>query len=155
LNAYAAELAATRASDDELRALRQAAERLRVIETVDQTVADLKAFLWQLSAASHNAILATLCKLLVNLQLDLAVELSDRNLASWRRTAGSLYEHRIRVVEALEARDPQTAIALVRAYHDSTVSTITSSRKAKAIRLSDPHLEELVSSLMATRRSNE
>lgn len=153
LNAYAAELAATRASDAELRELRRSAERLRIIETVDGAVADLKAFWWQLSGASHNAILAALCKLLVTLQLDLAVELSDGNSASWRRTAGSLYEHRIRVVEALEARDAQAAVALVRAHHESSVTAITSSRKAKAARLSDPHLTELVSSLMPSRNA--
>jgi GntR family transcriptional repressor for pyruvate dehydrogenase complex len=151
LNAYAAELAATRASDDELRELRRTAERLRVIESVDETVAHLKAFVWQLSAASHNAILATLCKLLVNLQLDLAIELSDRDLGSWRRVAGNLYEHRIRFVEALEARDSQLATALVRAYHERSVTLITSSRKARANRPADPHHAELVSSLMASR----
>jgi GntR family transcriptional repressor for pyruvate dehydrogenase complex len=145
---YSVELACARADKGEIAELRNAAERLAVIVDVDDSVAKLKAFVRQLAAISHNPILTALCKLLFDLQLQLVLELTDRKVAAWKHLAGGLYAQRIRVVEALEARDVAGAVASVRAYHKRTVALIASSPKARAIEPSDPRLAELVSSLL-------
>jgi GntR family transcriptional repressor for pyruvate dehydrogenase complex len=151
LLAHAAELATTQATDAEIAALRQAAERLAVLTSVKQTVADLKDFLQQLSAMSHNPLLAALSKALVELQVGLALDLSGGKLAAWKKVAGGLHEERLRIVEALEARDADRAVALMRAYHVRTLELIAASPKARRIRHSDPQLSQLVASLMGNR----
>lgn len=152
LYGYSVELACARASKAEVAELRRAAEHLAVIADVDDTVANLKAFTRQLAEISHNPILTALCKLLVDLQLELAQELTERKVAALKRVAGGLYDHRIRVVEALEARDAPRAVAAVRAYHQRTVALLSTSRKAREIAPSDPHLADLVSSLLERKQ---
>ncbi|MDB5409269.1 MAG: bacterial regulatory s, gntR family protein [Rhodospirillales bacterium] len=151
LHAHAAELAVTQATRPEIALLRQAAERLAVVATVTQTVADLKDFLQQLSAMSHNPLLAALCKALVELQVGLALDVSGGKLAAWKRVAGRLHAERLRIVEALECRDADRAVALVRAYHQRTLELIAASPKAQRIRHTDPQLAQLVASLMGGR----
>jgi GntR family transcriptional regulator, transcriptional repressor for pyruvate dehydrogenase complex len=154
LTAHAAELATRLASDDEIAALRQAAENLADIARVDETAANLKTFLHQLSAISHNPLLSALCKSLVELQVELALSLLGRQIAPWKKVAGALYADRILVVEAIEARDPVRAVALVRAYHDRTRALIASLPRAKTIMSSDPRLIKLVCSLIASPASS-
>jgi GntR family transcriptional repressor for pyruvate dehydrogenase complex len=155
LHAYAAELAATQATKPEIAALRQAAERLAVLTSVPQTVADLKDFLQLLSAMSRNPLLAALCKALVELQVGLALDLSGGKLASWKKVAGALHDERLRIVEALEGRDADRAVALVRAYHTRALELISASPKARRIRHTDPQLAQLVASLMGDRSTSE
>lgn len=150
LTAHAAELATQFATDDEIAALRKAAEKLNVIVRVEETAADLKAFLHQLAAISHNPLLSALCKSLVELQVELALRLLGKQVAPWKKIAGALYADRILVVEAIEARDPVRAVALVRAYHDRARALIASLPRAKTIMSSDPRLIKLVCSLVAS-----
>jgi GntR family transcriptional regulator, transcriptional repressor for pyruvate dehydrogenase complex len=155
LHAHAAELAATQATKPEIASLRLAAERLATISSVPQTVADLKDFLQQLSAMSHNALLAALCRALVELQVGLALDVSGGKLSSWKRVAGGLHAERLRIVEALEGRDADRAVALVRAYHQRTLKLIAASPKARRMRQSDPQLAQLLASLMSGRSAGD
>jgi GntR family transcriptional repressor for pyruvate dehydrogenase complex len=151
LNGHAAELAAAKASRQEIAGLRAAVERLAVISAVEQTAADLKDFLQRLSAISHNPLLAALCKFLADLQVEFALEASERKLSAWRKVAGALQQERLQIVEALEARDAQAAVALVRAYHQRALSLVAALPKAREFKLSDPHLSGLISSLAGGR----
>jgi hypothetical protein len=65
--------------------------------------------------------------------------------------AGALYQDRIAVVEALEARDGVRAVRATRAYHDHALELITSSPTARQIGISDPSYTRVISSLMTTK----
>jgi GntR family transcriptional repressor for pyruvate dehydrogenase complex len=141
LNAHAAGLVARTASEEE------------IADTDDPGRAsdELLRFLRLLSALSGNAILAAMCAVLAEIQVELAIELSRRGLLEFRDVAGALYLDRIAVVEALEARDADRAVRVTRAYHDHAMELITSSPTARQIRVSDPSYSQLLSSLMSTK----
>jgi GntR family transcriptional repressor for pyruvate dehydrogenase complex len=151
LNSHAAGLAASQATDEEIGSLRKAAERLGDLEDLDRAMKELLSFLRQLSALCRNTLLAAMCAFLGEIQVELAIELSKRRLLPLREVAGALYQDRIAVVEALEARDADRAVRATRAYHDHALELITSSPTAREIRVSDPSYARLISSLMSTK----
>ncbi|MCX5554633.1 FadR/GntR family transcriptional regulator [Streptomyces sp. NBC_00038] len=151
VNSHAAGLAARHATDEELASLREAAERLASIEDLDRAMQDLRSFLRLLSGLCGNPVLAAICSFLGQLQVELAMELSQRQMLPLREVAGALHNDRILVVEALEARDPERAEQATRAYHDHALELLTSSPGTQQIRLSDPSYTRLISSLMSTK----
>ncbi|MFD4876356.1 FadR/GntR family transcriptional regulator [Streptomyces sp. NPDC058420] len=130
LNAYAAELAATQASDEEVTRLREASQAIPASEGVTQTAAALREFFDTLSAISHNPLLAALCRFITEMQIELAVKLADSDNRDFVRVVGSLHDDRMRIVAAVTSRDPLHAAAVVRDYHRLTVEQITEARKA-------------------------
>jgi GntR family transcriptional regulator, transcriptional repressor for pyruvate dehydrogenase complex len=154
LNSHAAGLAAHHAADEEIASLREAAERLAELDDLDQAMKDLRHFLRQLSTLCHNTLLAAICALLGEIQVELAIELSERRLLPLREVAGALYHDRIAVVEALEARDADRVVRTTRAYHDHAMELITSLPTAQQIRVSDPSYTRLISSLMSTKAAS-
>jgi GntR family transcriptional repressor for pyruvate dehydrogenase complex len=151
LNSHAAGLAARQATDEEIASLREAAERLAQLDDLDQAMKDLLHFLRQLSTLSRNPLLAAMCACLGEIQVELAIELSERRLLPLREVAGALYQDRIAVIEALEARDADRAVRATRAFHDHALELIDSSPTARQIRISDPSYTRLISSLMTTK----
>ena len=141
---HAAELAARDASTDELARLRDAAEAIVPITSVAQASEGLRLYLRTLAEISHNPLLATLCRYLIDLQIDLALERSGRSLASWKQIAGVLHTERLDIVDALECRDPGRAMQLTRAYQERALTLVGSPRKGKARRARDADLSPLL-----------
>ena len=151
LNSHAAGLAASEATDEEIASLRETAERLAELDDLDQGMKDLRHFLRQLSTLGRNTLLGAMCGFLGEIQVELAIELSERRLLPLREVASALYQDRIAVVEALEARDADRAVRATRAYHDHALELITSSPTARQIGISDPSYARVISSLMTTK----
>ncbi len=82
-------------------------------------------FLSHLAAAAHNPLLAALCDFLSDLQIRLALELSGRSFARWRRMTAALQTERIAIVAALDRRDRPAAIDAVRAYQAAAMTLVT------------------------------
>lgn len=151
LNRYAAQLAARNATDAEIASLRETAEKLDVINETDRTIEYLRAFLRCLSEISHNALLVPLCRLLTDVQVELAFELSGGRLSEWRRVAGGLQTHRLAIVEALESRSVQRTVEAVDAYTAEAEQLIFSTLRAKKIQVSDPGYARLLADMLGTR----
>ena len=141
---HAAELAAREASVQELATLREAAEAIVPVTSAAQAADSLRLYLRRLAEISHNPLLATLCRFLIDLQIDLALERSGGSLASWKRTAGELHAERMDIVDALASRSPERAMELTRAYQQRALTLIEPSRKSKARREPDPDLSRLL-----------
>lgn len=141
---HAAELAARAASTEELASLREAAEAIVPITSVAQASEGLRLYLRTLAEISHNPLLATLCRYLIDLQIDLALERSGRSLASWKQIAGELHTERLDIVDALDRRDPGRAMQLTRAYQERALPLVDSPRKGKARRARDADLSPLL-----------
>lgn len=136
LNAYAAELAAEHASDEEIAELRAAAEAEASVkdEDVEQSAAALKHFFNTLAEISHNPLLAALSRFITEVQVGLAVKLSGASGGGggdWGQVAGALQPERLGIVDAVAGRDPAVANAAVREYHRSVVARIISVRKGE------------------------
>jgi len=156
LNAYAVQLAARDATDEEIASLREAAEKLAVIRSVDEASADLRQYLRRLSEISHSALLAALCGFFADVQVELAFEMSGGpKLADWQRIAGALHPQRIAVVESLEARDGERAAEMVRAHHARALELVTPSQRGQETRFSDPLFSQLIASLLNTRLASQ
>ncbi|MFF3573942.1 FadR/GntR family transcriptional regulator [Nocardia jiangxiensis] len=152
LNSYAAELAVEYATDDDIAALRAAAERTADTSEVRLSAAALREFFVALSVASHNALLSALCKALSEIQIGLAVELSGGESGSWGSVAGAMYKARIAIVDALARRDPATP-DLVREYHQNVVKRTRNLPRAKQISKTDPGLTQLLATWLGTNIS--
>ena len=151
LNAHAVEQAVERASDDEIAELRRAAGQAAERPDVGSSAEALKHFFVTLSTISHNPLLAALCRVITEIQIGLAVELSGGSTRGWLRVAGSLHSTRMDIVEAIEQRDAARAVQLVHDYHRTVITRTQSAPRAKEIRETDPGLTAFLSSWL---RSN-
>jgi GntR family transcriptional regulator, transcriptional repressor for pyruvate dehydrogenase complex len=117
LNVHSAELAASRATPEELDGLRAALDRLDAAETAQELESCLQAFLLGLATASHNALLVAISKFLISLQMGIAKQIAAGSAQTWKRTVGRLAKDRRDLVEAIAAGDAAAAGTLARAYH--------------------------------------
>jgi DNA-binding FadR family transcriptional regulator len=124
LYSYVARLAVERATAEEIASLRRAAERVSAIDSLGQGSDELSHFHHTLSAISHHPLLAALCRAIVDIQIGLAVGYSADDSRSSKRVLGSLRKARMDIVEALEERDADRAVELVRAYHERTLDLL-------------------------------
>ena len=151
LTRYAVQLAAQKATDAEIASLRDSAEKLAVIDDTDSTIEDLRTFMRRLSEISHNALLISLCRLLADVQVEVAFELSGGRVAEWRRVAGGLHAARLAVVEALENRSAEQAADAIDAHFATAADLILSTPQAKKVQHSDPGYARLLVALLDTR----
>lgn len=145
LNAYAVEQAVERASAEDIARLRAAAEATAEVVDVDSAAAGLLDYFLTLSAISHNPLLASLCRCVTEIQIGIAVKLSEGRVEDWRRVAGSLHTARMDIVQAIAERDATRAVDLVRGYHRAVIKRIRSSTRAKELGEADPGLTKFLS----------
>ncbi|MFL4909933.1 FadR/GntR family transcriptional regulator [Streptomyces sp. MMS24-I2-30] len=150
VNSHAAGLTARHATDEQIAALRTCAEGLADLDDLDRAMDGLRDFLRRLAEPCGNPVLAAICVSLGEVQVELARELSQRELLPLRKVAGALQQDRIAVVAALEARDPERAVRVTRAYPVHALDLLTSVPEAREVRCSDPSCTGLISSLMRT-----
>ncbi|MGJ7500776.1 FadR/GntR family transcriptional regulator [Variovorax sp. ZT5P49] len=143
LNSHAAEVAARRATDAEIAAMRQALESIETATDREGVSQGLASFLDVLAVASGNPLLAVLCRFLSRIQIDIAREHSGETLKDWRRTVRKLATERARLVDAIEARTPEAASAAARAYHERALAVIGSLPRSSSVRIDDPMLARL------------
>jgi GntR family transcriptional repressor for pyruvate dehydrogenase complex len=142
LTAYAAELAAEAASDDEIAALRAAAHDAATAEGVEKSAAALHHFFVVLSEISHNPLLAALCRFIGGAQIGIAVKMSGGEGGTWGRVAGAMNDERMKIVDAVASRDPAAAASIVRDYHRQVLERIRSVREGDDSPASDAGLTE-------------
>jgi GntR family transcriptional regulator, transcriptional repressor for pyruvate dehydrogenase complex len=116
----AAALACVHASKAELAALSAALEALEPAADSAAVAAGLKRFLGQLADASHNVLVASLGKFLVNLLIEVAQEEAGGMMQNWPKISPKLKADRRRLVEALQARDVAQATMTAEKYHRHT-----------------------------------
>ncbi|MFE2040932.1 FadR/GntR family transcriptional regulator [Streptomyces sp. NPDC059477] len=151
LQAYAAELAAEHATDDELARLRESAEAIPGAEGVEAAAVALQHFFATLAEISHNPLLAALCRFVNEMQIGLSVKLSGSEEGGWGQVAGALQPGRMRIVTAIGTRDPAHAADVVRAYHHQVVERL---RVVRPNRDTDADDNRLTEALGAWLRSN-
>lgn len=125
LNVYGAELAATRATAEDLVVLRTALASVDDATTTQDHEAGLITFLFGLATASHNPLLIAICKYLAGLQIGMARQIAAGSAQVWKRTSGRLSDERRALVDAIEARDAVAARSAAEIYHRRAVQIIT------------------------------
>jgi DNA-binding FadR family transcriptional regulator len=149
LYTYVAQLAAERATPEEIASLRRAAERAAAADGVRDGAEELRNFHHTLSAMSHHPLLAALCRAIVDIQIGLAVEHAGEHSRSWKTVWGTLGTLRMEIVEALEDRDAVRATQQVQELHQRVVEQLQRSPRAKA-NASESGASELLSAWLRT-----
>lgn len=148
LQAYAAELAARNATDEEIERLRKAAE-LTMNAADAGSRAALRAYFGTLAELSHNPLLTALCTCITDFHLGFAGSVLGEKPEGWGKIAGSVAETRMRIVDAIADRDGDLAARLVRGYHQRVVELIQSLPEAERLRTDDPGLSSALSHWLA------
>ena len=117
LNAHAAEMAASRATDEDVAAMRAALDLVENGASVEAFEVGLKGFLDGLAEASHNPLLKSICIFLSSLQIDVARQIARGSVKRWRETTAKLVVERRRLVDAIARHDAAKARALALEYH--------------------------------------
>lgn len=147
LSEHVAALAAQIATREDHERLRATLAALDEVESVEAAAKTVLAFHNAMAAAAHNPLLAALCGFLAELQTELGRELCD-TVEQWRKIFTKLKPIRTELVAAVIARDRQKAVELAQHFHTRAITLITALPKAKEIRLNDPKLRDLLSSMM-------
>ena len=146
LMSYAAEFAATQATDLDLLAMQKSLEQIEQGASVETISIGVTGFIEAVATASNNPLLVALSRFLAKIQIGLAVELSDGTVESWRTTAGSMQRERMRIFAAIKSRNPEAARKAARGYQTRAIQIITSQPNAGRTSSSDPILALLMAS---------
>lgn len=149
LNELAAGLACKCATQQDHDRLRASLAELDMAQTAVMAAAAVRNFLGALAQAAHNPLLAALCGFLADLQVELGLQLAGDSIKEWQRIFGKLKKVRSNLVMAIIEGNPALAGSLARDFHAKAVALITSLPKAKEVRLTDPKLRDLISSMMS------
>ena len=128
--------------------IRAALAALDQANTPEESAQAVLAFHNSIGAAAHNPLLGALCGFLTELQTELGLELCT-SIEDWRRVLSKLKTLRAGLVDAIVRREREAAVDLAREFHSKAVNLITSMPKAKEVRLNDPKLHKLLSSMMS------
>jgi GntR family transcriptional repressor for pyruvate dehydrogenase complex len=148
LNEHASGLAATVGTPEDHARLRLALDALDEASTTQAAAAAVRQFHRAIATAAHNPLLSALCGFLADFQTELGMELTGDSIAEWRRILTKLRPVRAGLVDAVTRGDAEAAVAMARDFHQKAVTLITSLPKAQEVRLTDPKLGALLSSMM-------
>jgi DNA-binding FadR family transcriptional regulator len=152
LNTYAATLAVTNASSEEVNDVERALDQLDAATTVEALADSLKLFLSRLAAASHNPLLGALVRFLVDLQIGIALEFWGPSFEKFRDVIGKFAGERRQVVAALRKRDREAAREAVEQYHRHAMRVIGSMPGSRTLGLSGVLQSKIVPELLSRRR---
>lgn len=148
LNTYAAELAAARATGQDVDAMQQALIAVDYAVTPEDIAAGLMRFLSALVKASGNPLLVALCGFLATMQISLVREIQGRRFEAWRKTAARLSKERQRIVDAIAAGDVDGARVAARVYHEHAMKVITALPNVDGPLVSDFGMSTFITSLL-------
>src|SRR5262249_12725241 len=149
LNTYTAQLAAERATDDDVAAVRQALETIDAAQSAPAIAAAVVEFARAMLAAAHDRLLAILADFLVRLVVGLEVRAGGAQSASfWEQWASRLQPARARIVEALARRDREHLEAAIADFHREATALIASDPALRDARFSDPYVAEIMASVV-------
>jgi GntR family transcriptional regulator, transcriptional repressor for pyruvate dehydrogenase complex len=124
LHNYAARLAVTQSTADDIAALEEAIDEIGAAPDVEGLQSAVKDFIIGLAAAAHDPLLFALVSFLVDIQLELAMKTTGSTFEEWQHLVGLLQPDRIAIVEALKRRDADEYAARINAFNARAVKLV-------------------------------
>ena len=125
LNSLAAELAAENATSEEIDIMQTALHKIDGAQNLVEVISGYRAFLETLAQASGNALLASLCRSMVTVQLDAMEMAGGVPFELWRKSSAQLGSERQRLLDSIRSRNPDESRAAARAYYDQASKVIS------------------------------
>ncbi|WP_432258378.1 FadR/GntR family transcriptional regulator [Cupriavidus sp. TMH.W2] len=151
LISYAAEFAATQATESDISAIQASLKRIQQGTEVEVISSGVSGFIEAIANASRNPLLVALSRLLAKIQIGLVAELADGSVESWHATAGAMQRHRLRILEAIKKRNPEAARKAARSYQERAIEIFTAQPNASGATIPNPILALLISSAQERR----
>jgi GntR family transcriptional repressor for pyruvate dehydrogenase complex len=152
LNYYAAGLAVSRATDEDITRLLEQAEATAHCATLEDVTTTVPGFIIAFAGAAHQPMLAALSGFLVTLLVQVEVTSYKRTSAKfWRNWAKETSQHRLGIARALERRDLSELNAALRTFHDAVPARLQSIPALRNARMSDPALAPVLAKVVAGR----
>lgn len=149
LDGYAARLAASRSTREDIVSLEEAVAAIPLATDIDGIVREVKHFVIGLAAAAHNPLLLALVRFLVDVQFELALATGSA-FEDWQKLVAVLQPDRVAIVEALKRRDADEFAARVSAFNARAINLIDVERRLHS--RSSAELAEILSHLAAPVR---
>ena len=124
LNVYGAELAASRATPEDLAELESALLAIESAKVPTDLEVGLKRFMFALAMSSHNHLLIAICKFLAGLHVGMTRKISAQSDATWQGIRLRLREDRRRLVDAIAAGDAGIARTTAMVFHEHAVHAV-------------------------------
>ena len=152
LNNYAAGLAVSRATDDDIARLLERAEATAHCATLDDVTTAVPAFIVAFADAAHQPLLSALSSFLVTLLVQVEVTSYKRTSAKfWRSWAKETSQYRLAIAGALQRRDLPELHAALATFHDAVPARFQSIPALRNARMSDPALAPALAKVVAGR----
>ncbi len=124
LNVYGAELAAARATPNDINKLKESLRQIEAATTPGELSLALKSFLFNLAEASHHHLLVAICKFLAGFQAGLTNKISSAPHSAWKRIRASLRDDRQRLVDAIARGDATDARTCALVFHQHAMQEL-------------------------------
>ena len=152
LNLYAAELALSRATDEDIARVRERAAATADCASIEDVTAAAPGFLVALAKAAHQPVLDALYGFLVTLVVQLEITSYKRKPTKfWQQWAKDTSGYRIAIAEALEKRDSTDLAAAVTSFNHAVPARILSIPALRNARMSDPSVAPLLAKIVSGR----
>jgi len=152
LNFYAADLALTRATDEDVARVRERAEATAHCATIEDVTTAVPGFIVALAGAAHQPLLDALCGFLVTLLVQLEVTSYKRTSAQfWRSWSKETSQYRIAIADALERRDHAELRTALTTFHNAVPAQLKAIPALRNARMSDPALAPLLAKIVSGR----
>jgi GntR family transcriptional repressor for pyruvate dehydrogenase complex len=152
LNYYAAELAVSRATDEDVARLLEQAEATAHCATLEDVTTTVPGFIMAFADAAHQPLLAALSGFLVTLLVQLEVSSYKRTSAKfWRNWAKETSQYRLAIARALERRDLAELNAALGTFHGAVPARLQTIPALRNARMSDPALAPVLARIVAGR----
>jgi len=152
LNYYAAELAVSRATDEDIAGLKESAEATAHCATLDDVTTAIPGFIIALARAAHQPLLDALSGFLVTLLVQLELTSYKRTSAQfWRNWAKETSTYRLAIAGALERRDLTELNAALTTFHKAVPARLQSIPALRNARMSDPAFAPVLAKVVAGR----
>ncbi|MDQ2765321.1 MAG: GntR family transcriptional regulator [Pseudomonadota bacterium] len=156
LGRHSIEIAATRATEEDISAIAKASARFDnpgEFKTVEEVIAGVIDFQRAVSAAAHNPILQSMEAFLLALLNEVQVKsLTAKGIRFWRARALEFQVHRVTILKGLKSGEPAQARAAMNSYFEAQRTRFEQDASLRSINLSSPKLVTIVSDMVRLSR---
>jgi len=149
LNSYAARLAVSRSTGDDVLILEGAIAEIAAAHDMAGLEMAVKHFIIGLAGAAHDPLLIALVRFLVDIQVQLAMT-AGSTFEEWRQLVTLLQPDRIAIVDALKRRDADEFTARISAFNARAFKLIDA--EVQLHRSDNTQLVNILSQLSAPER---